>query len=108
MKKILSVNLAIVVVITILLSLVACNNKPTETTYYELVSVSKNGESYTFTYLDGEDKVTVKNYRDNGNKRKVEMGGMNMYAYYPDGDREILFLSKEVLEQLNSGDVYEK
>ena len=31
-----------------------------------------------------------------------------MYAYYPDGNKYILFLSKEVLAKLDAGDVYEQ
>ena len=105
MKKILALCLVFVMVVPLL---VACNNKPTDTTYYELVSVSKKGDCYTFTYLDGENEVTVRNFKDNGNKKRVEMGGMNMFAYYPDGNKYILFLSKEVLDKLAAGDVYEK
>ena len=105
MRKILALCLVIVMVATLL---VACGNKPTETTYYDLVTVSKDGDYYTFTYIDGEEEVTVRNFKDNGNKKRVEMGGMNMFAYYPDGDKYILFLSKDILDKLNAGDVYKK
>jgi hypothetical protein len=95
MKKI----LLLLLICSFILPLVACGG-PKETTTYPITSVSKNGNSYTFEYIDGE-KTKTMTITPNGENKRVERGGANAYTYYPDGRKHILFLTKETMDLLN-------
>lgn len=95
MKKI----LLLLLICSFVLPLVACGG-PKETTTYPITSVSKNGNSYTFKYIDGE-KTKTMTITPNGENKRVEKGSANAYTYYPDSKRHILFLTKDTIDLLN-------
>ena len=95
MKKI----LLLLLICSLVLPLVACGG-PKETTTYLITSVSKDGDSYTFEYIDGE-KTKTMTIKPNGENKRVERGSANAYTYYPDGRKHILFLTKETMDLLN-------
>lgn len=101
MKKIIVLILACLMILPIL---TACNQSK-EIKTYEIIEVSYNGTSYSFTYkVDDDTQKTINNFKPNNKDKRVEVGGMNAYVDNPIAGTKILYLDKDTyyaLEKAN-------
>ena len=91
MKRILALALVCLMIITVL---AGCGKKEIKT--YEVVEVSYNGTSYSFTYkVDDNTTKTISNFKPNNDDKRVEVGGMNAYVDNEVAGNKILYLDKD-------------